>query len=184
FFNTAFVLDWNNFAIKGIFAPLISKIIYYLASSNSNGNSYLTGESINIDVSKLIYPIIDVNLPGRIEKLNLQNEKSTYNYYNTFINGSYKFFSNNNLFSFASVNINSKESNLLKIERDSLTQILNEIFDENYLLILPNSNYLETIKEAKFGTELWKPFLIIAFIIALFEMFIARSTKKDISHLN
>lgn len=184
FFNTAFVLDWNNFAIKGIFAPLISKIIYYLASSNSNGNSYLTGESINIDVSKLIYPIIDVNLPGRIEKLNLQNEKSTYNYYNTFINGSYKFFSNNNLFSFASVNINSKESNLLKIERDSLTQILNEIFDENYLLIEPNSNYLETIKEAKFGTELWKPFLIIAFIIALFEMFIARSTKKDISHLN
>lgn len=184
FFNTAFVLDWNNFAIKGIFAPLISKIIYYLASSNSNGNSYLTGESINIDVSKLIYPIIDVNLPGGIEKLNLQNEKSTYNYNNTFINGSYKFFSNNNLFSFASVNINSKESNLLKIERDSLTQILNEIFDENYLLIEPNSNYLETIKEAKFGTELWKPFLIIAFIIALFEMFIARSTKKDISHLN
>ncbi len=42
----------------------------------------------------------------------------------------------------------------------------------------------EKILQARFGSELWRYFLLVAIILALIEMTIARNTKKDLEGLH
>lgn len=185
FFNSALTLDWSNFPIKGIFAPIISRIVYYLSSTNKKTNTYFVGDEIGIDISQVTYPIIDVSLPVGDAKINLDSYTNNVYPFTGYANsGSYKFYNDNELLSFASVNVDPKESNLTKIENEQLTNIYQKLFGANYLLVDQNENYIETISQARYGTELWKLLLTIALILALIEMYIARSTKKDIARLN
>lgn len=185
FFNSALTLDWSNFPIKGIFAPIISRIIYYLSSTNKKTNTYFVGDEIGIDISQVTYPIVDVSLPVGDAKINLDSYTNNVYPFTGYANsGSYKFYNNNELLFFASVNVDPKESNLTKIENEQITNIYQKLFGENYLLVDQNENYIETITQARYGTELWKLLLTIALILALIEMYVARSTKKDIARLN
>jgi hypothetical protein len=73
---------------------------------------------------------------------------------------------------------------LLKTEESELLKYYDNLFNNNYLVFDPDENYFDKIKQARFGTELWKLFLIIALILALAEMYISRSSKKDIISIN
>ncbi len=184
YFNISTNLAWSNFPIKGIFAPLISRCVYYLASSNNQTNSYITGESIPINTNQLTLPIIDVELPTGKDKVSISNNSSIINYKNTNTSGSYKFKNGNNLVTFANVNFNPKESDLTTIPNDSLEIIYKNLFGKNYITFDLSEDYLEKIQQARYGTELWKHILIFALILALIEMLIARSSKKDLVKLN
>ncbi len=50
----------------------------------------------------------------------------------------------------------------------------------NYVPIDKESNITEKILQARFGSELWRYFLLVAIILALVEMTIARNAKKDL----
>jgi hypothetical protein len=56
-------------------------------------------------------------------------------------------------------------------------------FSGDYVTIDKNSNISEKILQARFGSELWRYFLLIAIILALLEMTIARNAKKDLEGL-
>ncbi|MDX1699280.1 MAG: VWA domain-containing protein [Melioribacteraceae bacterium] len=181
YFNTSHILTWSNFPIKGIFAPLISRIVYYLATKTEIKNAHLAGDNIAIDISNTSFPIIEVGLPlgnDRISRDN--NEQNKIIYENTNQLGNYKFSVDEKLIHHASVNINPAESDLTKIENELTEEIYSKLFGKNYLILFPGENYNDRITQARFGTELWSYFLIIALILALIEMFIARNTKKDI----
>ncbi|MCW8849105.1 MAG: BatA and WFA domain-containing protein, partial [Melioribacteraceae bacterium] len=75
FMNTSPILEWSNLPLKGIFAPLISRMVLYLSSKQNNNNSYLPGEVINLAVNQLAFPLIDAELPTGNDKINLQNNK-------------------------------------------------------------------------------------------------------------
>jgi hypothetical protein len=185
YLNTSAVLSWGNFPIKGIFAPLISRIVFYLSSNNEKMTTYITGESIPINAGELTYPLIDVDLPEGEDKLNLQNNTDNWLKYNfTGIPGNYKFYNNNQLLFSSSVNTDPRESDLTLIEKDSLEDYYKNIFNDNYLIIDADDNYYDKINQARYGTELWKYLIIIVLLLALVEMYIARSTKKDLISLN
>ncbi len=185
FFNTSFNLNWSNFPIKGIFAPLITKIVFYLATNNMVFNNYIVGEPIPIDVTNVSFPQLEVKLPNGNDNISLVNfNGKIYNYTETSQTGNYKFYSNNKLVSFAGVNVNPKESDLTKLDNEIKNNFFEKYFGNNFLNIDITKNYIEKIKQARYGTELWKPFLIIAFLLALIEMFIARNTKNDLTNLD
>jgi hypothetical protein len=50
-------------------------------------------------------------------------------------------------------------------------------------MIDKDENPVEQILQARFGSELWRYFLIAALIIALIEMTVARNAKKEITGL-
>ena len=184
FFNTAIDLSWNNFPLKGIFAPLFTKTVNYLSSGNMVFNSYLVGDAIPVQLNKITFPELKIILPNGIDNVNLQNfNGNIYNYKETLQVGNYKFYNNNKLIYFADVNVNPKESDLTKINTDVKNEYFKKIFKNNFININPKENYIGKIKEARYGTELWKPFLIIAFLLALIEMFVAHNTKNDIMNL-
>jgi hypothetical protein len=181
YLNSSVNLEWNTLAIKGIFAPLISRMVFYLTSSNENLRTYITGEILPINVGNLTFPLVEVVSPQGEVKINLQNNSNDIlNYKFTDTPGIYKFYNNGNLLSAISVNIDTKESDLTKIDNSLLEAYYTNLFPNNYAIFKPDEDYFEKITQARFGTELWKYFIIIVLILAIIEMFIARSTKKDL----
>ncbi len=65
-----------------------------------------------------------------------------------------------------------------------MLEYYSKLFDNNYLVFESDDNFLNRIKQARFGTELWQYLLVLVLILALVEMFIARNTKKDLATLN
>ena len=184
FMNTAPNLEWNNLPIKGIFAPLVTRMVIYLSSIQKEDNTHLPGEKIDLTVNHLAFPLIDAELPIGNDKINLQDyNQNIYSYENTTQIGSYKFYNNNEMIYFTTVNPNPKESDLTKLDDDILLDYYNILFDNNYLVFKSGENYLDKIQQARFGTELWQYFLALVLILAIIEMFIARSTKKDLATL-
>ena len=85
-----------------------------------------------------------------------------------------------------SKNVESKSDSDKTTEVDEQTQVeyYKKLFGNNYLVFRPDENYTDKIVQARFGTELWKYLILLVLLLALVEMFIARSTKKDIASLN
>ncbi len=185
FMNSTPDLEWNNLPIKGIFAPLVTRIIIYLSSIQNQNTSFVVGENLSFNVNKLTFPLIDVEQPNGNDNINLQNyQQINYLYKHTQTPGSYKFYSNKKLINFATVNINPKESELTKVDNSILSNYYATLFTNNYFVFSAGDNFLEKISKARYGTELWKFLLVLALLMALLEMFIARSAKKDLVSLN
>ena len=56
-------------------------------------------------------------------------------------------------------------------------------FAGKYVSIDKEENLSQKILQARFGSELWRYFLLLAIIFALVEMTIARNAKKDLEGL-
>jgi len=184
FFNSAANLTWNNFPIKSLFAPLSNRLITYLTSSNNNPKAYLINENIPILLNNISNPQLKVNSPTQEEFINLEeNYSNVFNYKKTSSSGNYEFYNKNNLLTFASVNVDPNESIINSKSDDDLINYFSKLFKNNFVLLNPEEDYISKIKEARFGSELWKLFLVIALLFAIAEMIVSRSTKKDLVNL-
>jgi len=187
FFSVAPVLSWSNFPVKGLFAPLITKSIFYLSSKINEVKTLTAGEKILINSTKAPLPQIKVIMPNKNEDfINLESlNKKYFEYCNTTSAGIYKFYSGEKLIDYASVNLDPAESSF---EYISDNEFKNYLSDKNLtgsnFIIDPDDDYETIIYQSRFGTELWKYFLLAAFLLLVFEMLIARNTKKEIVSLN
>lgn len=75
------------------------------------------------------------------------------------------------------VNIDPKDSDPEKIEISEIKQKLEGL---SLIHIEPGDDIEESILQSRYGKELWKTFLWIAFGLLALEMFLARSRRKDI----
>ncbi|MGB5847398.1 MAG: VWA domain-containing protein, partial [Ignavibacteriaceae bacterium] len=182
-FNVSPVLDWSDFPVKSIFAPLIYKSVVYLSAEDRSEAEYIAGEPLNINISRRTLPIIKVVHPDRSEDLiNLNGNNSDFlNYSKTFLSGNYKIYSGDDLLETISVNTDQLESNIKYISVDDFEEYLKEInFKGSHIKITKGEDPVTLILQARFGSELWRYFLMVAFLLALIEMTIARSAKKDL----
>lgn len=186
-FNTAPLLSWNNFPVKSLFAPLINKIVLYQSTGNEIGKQIFGGDEINVPTGSLKLPQLKVIRPGKSEEFinpdELENNRFlSYNKTNEY--GVYEFYSGDELIDFVAVNFNPEESTSEYLDEDKIEEFIGTISAGNeYVFVEPESNYIDTVKQARFGTELWKYFLIIALLTALIEMFISKSAKKDLTEI-
>ena len=128
-FNVSPVLDWSDFPVKSIFAPLIYKSVVYLSAEDRSETEYIAGEPLNINISRRTLPIIKVIRPDRSEDLiNLNGNKSDFlNYSKAFLSGNYKIYSGSDLLESISVNTDQLESNVSYISDDEFEEYLKEI---------------------------------------------------------
>jgi len=186
-FNSSADLSWSDFPIKSIFAPLLNKIVLYLTSNKSITEEQFSGEKININVSEVTLPQIKIlRADGKEDLVNL-NELSasdffTYNFSDQV--GNYKFYSGENLLKTVSVNTNPLESVTKHYSESEFENYLDEIqFEGTFLMLDKDENPVQQILQARFGSELWRYFLIAALIIAMIEMAVARNAKKEMVEL-
>ena len=186
-FNVAPVLSWSDFPLKSIFAPIISRSVHYLTSNRNGAKKYLAGEDIEIDISRFRLPQVKVIRPDKSEEfINLDaNVKSNFwKYKNSDLIGVYKFYSQDKLIDAAAVNVNLAESNLEQITSDNFETLIRQNGFAGTIINMDNNNYKEEITQARYGSELWKLFLIIALILAIIEMFVAKSAKNELAELS
>ena len=185
-FNVAPVLEWSDFPLKSIFAPLIYKSILYLSAKNRGGSEYIAGEPLNVNISHRIFPLIKVVRPDKSEEIIHPDTSASdfISYTKTFVTGNYKFYSGKELLETASVNPDPVESVVNYISDNEFDEYLNRInFRGSHIRIGKKENPSLEILKARFGSELWRYFLLAALILALVEMAIAKSAKKEIVNL-
>lgn len=186
-FTSSPTLGWNDFPLKSLFAPLINKIVYY-ASIKLKDENYITGNELNVDISKTNLSLIKVakpvNIVEYIKKDSLQNQ-NVMTYKNTNKKGVYKFFSNDKLLDYFDVNIDPRESEQEKFSIEDFKEYLKTInFRGKIYDIKQDDSLSKVIYDSRFGTELWKYFLMVALILLILESLIARNTKKDLANFN
>jgi hypothetical protein len=187
-FNSAPVLNWSDFPIKSIFAPLINKSVAYLSSKERDENVFLAGEDVNLNLKNINLSQLKIVKPDKSEEFINRTDNSGRDYLtysNTNVAGSYKFYSGENLFEDISINTDPTESKTVYANVSDFENYLEQIkFAGKYVSIDKESNITEKILQARFGSELWRYFLLAALILALVEMTIARNVKKDLEGLN
>ncbi|MCU0414298.1 MAG: hypothetical protein MUE91_07865, partial [Ignavibacteriaceae bacterium] len=82
------------------------------------------------------------------------------------------------------VNTDPAESVTEFLSESEFDEYLDNInFNGRHILIDKNDNPGQMILQARFGSELWRYFVIIAILLALVEMTIARNAKKEMEGL-
>lgn len=186
--NIAPLLDWSDLPLKGIFAPLVNKSVYYLASKDGQTKAFKAGDEAVINLHGSIFPQLKIDKPNHTdEMINLKTTGNNdyINYNSTYITGNYKVYSGTKVVDYFSVNTDPLESRMEKMDEKDITDYFNRVhFQGTIYYPKPDTDYKKIVQQARFGSELWRHFLLLAFVMALVEMFIARSTKKDLVSVN
>lgn len=187
-FNTSPVLSWSDFPIKSIFAPLINKSVAYLSSKESEQNVILAGDEVNINLKNANVSQIKILKPNKSDDfINLKDNMSRdyFAFSNTNTAGNYKLYSGDNLIENISINTDPTESKTEYVNESEFEDYLEQIkFAGRHIAIDKEENIAQKIMQARFGSELWRYFLLVAIILALVEMTIARNAKKDLEGFN
>jgi len=183
-FNSAPSLEWSNFPIKGIFAPLLNKSIFYLSIENNSINNYVSGNEIKVKAGNN-QGLIEIIKPNKNSEFITQDGNSKYiNYNSADQTGFYTVRNKKDTISVFSVNANPIESEEKYLTNDQIKDYLDKInFIGKYIPIEKNEEALTVIQQARFGSELWKIFIIIALVLVLIEMLVSKSSKKDITEI-
>lgn len=183
--STAPTLTQTNFPLKGIFAPLLYESILYLSSIQKDNVENLAGDRLTVNLSGNVSGQIAVVKPGNEKEFfSVDDRTNEFQYVNTVHSGVYYFSSLDKIIQSVSVNANPLESKTDYASQAEITEYFTKIKLTAKLIFVNKDESPENIiKQARFGTELWKYFLIFALLFALIEMMISKSSKKDLISL-
>ncbi len=182
-FNVPFDLEFGNFPLKGFFAPLVNKTLFYLSSDVASIKSVLAGQTIAVDLSEALLQQLTVVRPdGSKEIVDLTGyNKNYFPFTQTNEIGIYKFYSGKKIIDFVSVNPVKSESVLKSLEQKSLQNKIAEVFPGSKILqVNEDAKIKNVVLRSRYGVELGKYFLILAIVFALAEMLVGKSSKKDL----
>lgn len=178
----AAVIPVGNFPVIPIFAPLIYRSLFYLASQEPAGEQSLIGEQILIPGKKTGGGSIELAVPGGAGFV-LQTGKNNGGlvFEETFKPGVYKFTREGKEIDFIPVNLDTVESNSKQLTVTEIENYFQTIKMKNEPVFLnPADDFVQEIYESRVGSELWKLFTIIALGLIAVEMFITRVKKKNL----
>ncbi len=187
FFNTPPMLNSSDFPVKAAFAPLVNKSVFYLTNNVEGSKKTLAGSTVLINLKGSRLPQIKIVKPGGKEEFvntDTLRSRNYLSYIKTEELGTYKFYSGDQLIDFVSVNPDEKES-IIDYDDEAFENYLEEInFKGTLMRLSSKENFTAKIYQARFGSELWRYFILIALILALIEMTVARNAKKELTEIN
>ncbi|MGK9475536.1 BatA domain-containing protein [Melioribacter sp. OK-6-Me] len=178
-FNIAPVTNWSNFPLKSIFAPLINRISRFKSNFNTE-KEFRTGERIIIDLAGIASPIIKVDKPDNTVAYLNRNESPNQNiisYTDTDLPGLYQFYADTRLIKYAVVNTDPFESIPDYYTDEELKA------GAGFITINSTSFKKENIIQLRYGSELWKYFVILVILLATIETFLSKSNKREVIDL-
>lgn len=181
--NVSPTLEHSNFPLKSVFVSMIVKSLFYLSSNESMKSSIIAGDELQIDLSK--FPqrkarIVSSTQGNEFVNLEDHHNNKYLSFSKTSHPGFYELFADNDLVDLKSVNVDAKESQQRYLSEEDFEKYLKEINYKGAINWIDISlNFTDEITRARFGSELWKIFLIAALLFALLEMFIARTKKNE-----
>lgn len=187
-------LGWSDFPLKGIFAPLLHRSLLYLAARSTEQPTLTAGEPFRIaarlrDVSdrdtysvtgpdgsaRRIVPAFQPGTGTAIFTAPLPPEPGVYTVTRDRREGERAARS----VAAVAMNVSQTESDLRTVGDDELPAFWQRagVPPENVRTVSPGESPAESIRQSRFGVELWRHFLALAAALALAEMAVGRATK-------
>jgi len=175
-FTSLMNLEWTDLPLKGIFVPLIHRILIYLNNIDYNELSVEMGDSLFIPLLRqnLSKEIILENPNGLQSKLkpDFENERLVLSDLN--ILGIYKIFIDNKFYNSFITKLSFTEDPSKRILKSDLLKI----FDANKIKIVNfDENQIKVVDEARRGKELWHILIILSLVLLMIESFYSKNSS-------
>lgn len=172
--------NWSDLAIATVFAPLVTRSAAYLSSPFSGEKEgRKVGESVSLSTG-----VEDVNVQYRVEIPSgeeilvlpeVRGGRVTLTLQRVERAGIYRFYRKKTLLGMRAVNVDPRESDLRPLPEEELEKR----FPKAQLTVIRDDERLESVvSEARWGRELWREILLLAVVVLVVEMFIAREGGK------
>ena len=189
--------SWSNLPLKGIFVPLLYQSTLYLSSQinfTARALDYTAGEKIEFSSSIIqrknnssVYRLVLIDPEHRSTPLQAYTKtrgdgstETIFSAVNLPLTGEHVVLQEKDTVLSIPINISRMESTTSLAGKNEIdSEILGLGGKEKSITVLnPNSSLQETVLQSRFGIELWRYFALLAVVIALIEMIIAREKKE------
>ena len=186
---------WSDFPLKGLFAPLLHRGIAYTGSRASSRPSLAPGDPLKFSLRLRTFTDRDtytITSPeGNVQKVVPEFRPgagtATFSGGTARERGVYRLSRNargagepaRDLAALA-VNISPGESDLRTATNDDIEKFrLGSGISSGQLYAMPPEKAPETVRQARYGVELWKDFVLLAALLAVAEMAVGRTGGRQ-----
>jgi hypothetical protein len=170
---------WSDFAFKGVFAPLLHRCAAYVMQSNeAQQESARIGEELTT-ILRMAADEVSVELPNG-ERLQAPVNVSGQNYQvrvqETDLPGFYTLLNKDQVLHKWAVNFSAEEMSANVVEQEKLAATLGV---KEIVELSKDGDVRASIESARYGSELWRWFLLAAIIAMIVEMLLSRSSVAE-----
>ena len=180
YFASPVGLDWNDLAIRGLFVPLLHRMIILLATDEANTMPVFSGSDKVINIPKYLlngtWEVYTPSLKKPLESPDYQNEQLVIEHTDEI--GSYEVYKNGELFTAFSTHLNPKERPNKRADGYTIVDLIG---DERSKYISNSLNISNEIHDIRYGKSLWRNFLILAIVLMLLESIIVRPEIRSMN---
>ncbi|UCE17415.1 MAG: BatA domain-containing protein [Gemmatimonadota bacterium] len=180
-FTSAADPQWTNLMRKGIYVPLLYRVVQYLATDLSEIEEHnLVGTVVRKEVGGLEFHqrVRCIEPTGEERAIELKSSGGSFfvEYEHTESPGIYRLVTEHEDLKNFAVNADPSESDMTRIEMDRIEEALQGVSVHN---VDQEESVEEYVLRTRYGRELWKQFLLVAFLLMCAEMLIAREKRRD-----
>jgi hypothetical protein len=184
-FSVPTTTDWSDFPLKGLFVPMMHRTVLYLGHQQSRADNLFPGGEIVIRSNAVTSDIWTIRNPQNVEVTAAPSRQSiqrVLRFSATDQLGLYEVSANATVLQKFVVNLDSRESQMAKATQAEIDILLKHLgIESSTVRTVDHATDLErSVLESRFGVELWKYFLILALVVAIIELLVARTTKREI----
>jgi len=176
YFASIIDMEWNDFALRGLFVPILHRLIQYLATDERNTRPILVGEEkiIHIEKELLKSEWTLLSPSGNTFRLIPDYNKELLPITQTNELGRSILLADGLPFTSFSTNLSPGEYPSNSVNMDDFSKIPN---NEKLRIISTHENLTTQVKEIRLGKSLWRTFLTIVIFLVLLEMVLGRINK-------
>ena len=174
YFTSLMDLNWSDFPIKGLAVSLLHRILLYLATDESNTKPVIVGEikMIGVEDKDLKSEWTLLTPSGKKVQLIPDYNANQLKIMHTEELGSYKVLNNGETYASFSTVLSEFE---YPSERLSKDEVLNLFSHDRVRWVPPQTDLENHLKNIRYGSSLWRGFLILAIIFFLLETILGTS---------
>lgn len=168
-FASAPLLSWTTFPLKGIFSPILHRLVYYFSNiGNIDSNPLEIGDDISFLYSGSAERLTMIQPSGDEFMINPTTAAEAFRieYSDTDFPGIYTFTSNNEVQRKFPVNVDARESDLRTVSENRLKTLFGDI---PFYLWDDRTNLIESISETRSGKEISRYFIAAVMLFLLIE---------------
>ncbi len=178
-FATPLSLEWNDLPLKGLFPPLMHRLVRYLSLPADPGQPYLVGQPLRRHLpGTSIDDRLQAEAPsGRRLWLSatMQGGRCWWQIPRTDEAGLWRLWQEGRLVDLFAVNPDPRESKLSLVPRQRLEQL----FGAGRTRFLgPQDELRSLVLGNRYGRELWRECLALALVLLLLELWLARAPQR------